>query len=295
MPSAVTSQNPPTVAAVAESVSRRAALGIRMASVADSLRARRRPLRWVTLPMAWMAESIAIGVMHRRDVAAMVRSTYASRPEFYDPRRYQLPHEARMLPRLLEHRDACGLLDAFCGQGREAKLFADAGYHVTAIDELDWMIRRAQRFRVDAGFSAEFFAQDFFTFDPDRSFDIVYTSCWMYSTIQGSDRRREFLDRCKRLCDENGLAVVSYVNQRANSTAGAWLRFIIAKAAAVLTVGNVRSEFGERVYSGLFWHHLSDATVRREVESAGWQITETVAGTGMEPTFLFLVRMPGGQ
>ncbi|PAY20096.1 hypothetical protein CKO51_07525 [Rhodopirellula sp. SM50] len=290
MPATATSHQPTDAESTAATGSWRRTLGTGMNSAAERFRRRPGLAGWFLPAIAFLLEAISIGLMRRRDVADMVAKTYASRPEFYDPDRYQLPHESRMLPTLLKHRSSCRLLDAFCGQGREAKWFADAGYQVTAIDRLDWMIDRAKRYAVEAGFSADFIAEDFDTFDPPETFEVVYTSCWMYSTVQGVDRRREFLKQCDRLCSEDGLAVVSYVNQRASSKAGAWVRFCIAKSVAWLTAGNVRTEFGERIYTGLFWHHLSDATARREVDVAGWQIAEIIAGNGMDPTFLFLSR-----
>ena len=66
------------------------------------------------------------------------------------------------------------------------------------------------------------------------------------------------------------------------------MRFVIARLVALITAGNLRTEFGERIYTGLFWHHLQNRTVQREVNAAGWKIVHTVAGSGMSPTFLFL-------
>lgn len=270
--------------------SRRLASGIWLNDVAARLRNSGGPSGRIGQVVAMVCEAISLGVMRRDEINEMVQRTYASRPNFYDPRRYQLPHEATMLPELTSLRGSCRLLDAFCGQGREAKLFADAGYVVTAIDQLGWMIDRAKDYAVETGFEARFLTADFGSFDPPQPFDVVYTSCWMYSTIQGADRRREFLEHCNRLCTDDGIVVLSYVSRNDGSALGAIARFAIAKSAALFTLGNLATEFGERIYTGLFWHHLSDADVRRETNAAGWRIVRVVEGVGMDPTFLFLQR-----
>lgn len=237
---------------------------------------------------AMCAEAIAVGLMRRSDVEELVTQTYHSRPEFYDPNRYELPYERGMLPTLQSLRPSGRLLDAFCGQGREAKLFAQSDYRVTAVDQLDWMIEAAEQYAALEGFEADFQVDDFDQMVVSRPFDVVYTSCWMYSTVQSRKRRQAFLSQCYRLCDREGIIVISHLGQSGDSVFGTRLRYLIAKLAAILTLGNFATEMGERIYTGLFWHHLDDATVDREIREAGLSVVDRIAGTGMEPTFLFL-------
>ncbi|MCA9140138.1 MAG: class I SAM-dependent methyltransferase [Planctomycetales bacterium] len=259
-----------------------------MNSVAEMLRRRSGIVAVVTAPIAFLLESVSIGLMRPCDIRQMVNRTYASRPDFYHPRRYKLPYEAQLMPHLVRLRDSGRMLDAFCGQGREAELFAAAGYDITAIDTLDWMIEAAIRYQSEIGFPANFQTHSFSSFTPSEPFDIVYTSCWMYSTLQGSAQRREFLGHCRRLCRDDGLAVLSYVSNRSGSKLAASMRFLVVRATAWMTMGNRNSEPGERIYTGLFWHHLDDDSVRRETESAGWSIADAVKGNGMAPTFVIL-------
>ena len=242
--------------------------------------------------MAMVLEAMAVGLMRRSDVEELVAQTYHSRPEFYDPHRYELPYEQGMLPTLTHLKPSGRLLDAFCGQGREAKLFAQAGYRVSAVDQLDWMIEAARQYAALEGFEAEFLVDDFDQMAVSRPFDIVYTSCWMYSTVQSRRGRQAFLAQCYRLCDADGVIVVSHLGQSSGSTEGIWFRYVVAKLTALITLGNLTTEFGERIYTGLFWHHLSDAVVESEVQDAGLCILDRVVGSGMEPTFLFLAPRP---
>ncbi|MEO1614410.1 MAG: methyltransferase domain-containing protein [Planctomycetota bacterium] len=258
--------------------------------MASRLSGRGRVTRLVASPIANTLEAIALGVMHPKDVDQMVCQTYQSRPNFYDPHRYELTYEARLLPVLVEHRPKGKMLDAFCGQGREAKLFAEAGYDVVAIDRLQWMIDAAKRYAKESEFDAKFEAADFARYQPLEPFDITYTSCWMYSTVQGTAARASFLTRLKELTRQDGLAVVSYVSGRSDGRAGVLARWLISRVVGAIAFGNRDIERGERIYTGLFWHHLPDEVAEHEVRQSGWDIVDRVEGEQMEPTFLLLRR-----
>lgn len=248
-----------------------------------------KPLSVPLRPVAVVLEGFSIGILRPADVDRMVAETYESQPRFYDPRRYRLPYEQRLLPELTRLTgDRKRLLDAFCGQGREAELFARHGFDVTAIDRLDWMIDAARRYADEAGFTASFVAADFESFSGPPPFDVVYTSCWMYSTRQTAANRLHFLNRCRDLCARDGLVVISSVSDAGDSRLATVVRFLAARLAAVLTFGNLRTEPGERIYSGLFWHHLSDQTVSQETAAAGLATVCVIPGQQPEPTFRIL-------
>lgn len=256
-----------------------------------------RPVSTVFAPIAKLLfEGVGLGLMTPDDIQQMVVDTYKSRPEFYDPRRYRFRYEERLLPDLkkltAENSEGVRLLDAFCGQGREAEIFANAGFDVTGVDHLDWMINSAREYAAEANFTATFTTSDFAEFRADPPFDVVYTSCWMYSTSQGRQRRVELLQKCMELTSDDGLIVVSSVDASVGSQFVAKVRFALAKFVAALTFGNTATEFGERIYSGLFWHHLADSTVRAEIESVGLKVVTTISGQGIDPRFYILSRNP---
>lgn len=256
----------------------------RVVSVTDRLP---KTLRHCVKPALVIAEAIVLGLLRSADVDQMVSESYEQNQEFYDPRKYRLPHEERMIPVLKQEKPTGHLLDAFCGQGREAHLFAREGYTVSAIDRISWMIERAQHFAVEADFEATFTVAEFDTYCPGRQFDVVYTSCWMYSTVQGRDQRKTFLLRCAELCSDDGVIIVSYIANR-ESYAVAAARFVIARMVGIVTGGNWKTEYGERIYSGLFWHHLRKQTVDEETTLAGLETVSTIEGHGTDPTFLLL-------
>ena len=241
-------------------------------------------------PALLLFEGIALGLMSSQDVDEMVVETYRSHPEFYDPRDYRIAYEERLVPVLKRVSEDRRLLDAFCGQGREAGIFAKAGFNVTGVDHFQWMIDAAKDFAQESGFDANFVASDFYRFTTEPGFDIVYTSCWMYSTCQGKEQRIRLLNKCSELATPSGLIVVSTVDASVGSSFAAVIRFLLAKLTAMVTLGNTRTEFGERIYRKLFWHHLSETTVRREARSCGLKIVEIVDGSGIEPHFYVLAR-----
>lgn len=235
-----------------------------------------------------LAEGLALGVLRRTDVDDLVTATYESHRRYYDPRRYQQPHEAGMLSTLQELAPGPRLLDAFCGQGREAEVFAGGGFDVTGVDRLGWMISAAQEYAAERGFTANFVAADFDALNVNPGFDVVYTSNWMYSTQQGHDRKARFLARCRSLCADGGLIVFSIVQRSRLSSVASCFRFLLARLTAYLTFGNRQTEFGERLYSGLFWHHLSRKQVSRQLQSAGLRLRHVHSGIGVEPAFYFV-------
>jgi 2-polyprenyl-3-methyl-5-hydroxy-6-metoxy-1,4-benzoquinol methylase len=218
----------------------------------------------------------------------MVVETYEQQPEFYNPRQYRLRHEERLLSELTSIASECSLLDAFCGQGREAELFAKNGYDVTAIDRVPWMIEKAEQYARDAGFTARFVTADFNNFETTTPYSVVYTSLWMYSTVQRREQRVAFLNRCRALCESDGLIVISYIRATGKGQLAACLRFLVARVVAFVFRGNRQSEFGERIYMRLFWHHLSETTVLAEVRRAGLHTEKVIPGRDAEPTFLVL-------
>lgn len=243
-------------------------------------------LRTLLTPLSVTAEGLMLGILRPNDMEEMVKRSYLRKPDFYDPKRYQLPHEERLLPSLEELQGTGTLLDAFCGQGREARLFARAGYQVIGIDRMPEMIEGARRYAANEGFQAQFMEADFMSYSSPIAFDIVYTSCWMYSTVQGCRARHQFLQQCRNLCSADGYIVLSYISGKSNGQSR--LRFVIARTTAHLTAGNRDTESGERIENGLFWHHLKEQQVESELAAAGLETVCILPGQDTDPTFRIL-------
>lgn len=223
-------------------------------------------------------EAVSLGLLRPQDVDAVVAQAYASEPDFYDPDNFRPPYaaiEAEVADDLLHRVAGRRLLDAFCGQGREAATFAARGFEVTGIDRVPEVIERARERAAAANLDARFLVADFESWAPTESYDVVFTSAWMYSTFQGRERRARFLERCRTLCAPQGVIVISYKLRTPQEARRYRLRHVVARAAAALTRGNRRVEPGDRLYYHLFWHHFDSMSVDEEIAAAELEVLRT--------------------
>ncbi|MEM7013666.1 MAG: class I SAM-dependent methyltransferase [Verrucomicrobiota bacterium] len=231
-------------------------------------------------------ESIPVGVLGERDLARYVSETYAAAPDFYDPSSYQFDYETEILPLLEEHRTGRQLLDLFCGQGREAAIFARAGYSVTGVDTQRHSIEHARKFSAAAELEIEFVEADLNEWEPEsKDWDVVYTSLWMLSTVPGRDARRAWL---KRFASWGRLLVLSVTPR--NDDHAAKIRFRIAKIWRWLSLNRRTNEFGDRVTKGLFWHDFASGEAAEEIRDAGLNIVASLEINQSAPCHFYLVK-----
>jgi SAM-dependent methyltransferase len=107
------------------------------------------------------------------------------------------------------------LLIPGCGSGYEIKLFADAGYDVTAIDFAPAAVERARKAAGPAlanrVIQGDFFKHDF----APGSFDVIYERTFLCALTP--DRRPEYRDRMARLLKHQGLLVGLFYYQNTES------------------------------------------------------------------------------
>lgn len=239
--------------------------------------------------------AIPIGLLRRDDIVNSVRQAYEEVPDFYHPDTYPIRYEEQLVPMLdkLLDRDKNTerrLLDLYCGHGREAEIFARAGFAVTAVDEQSEVIKRAQAYADKAGFTADFIAADVTDWNPGATtWDVVYTSLWMYSTIPDRVARLAWLRHLSRWVGSGGILVVS-VTPGTNG-AGMSLKYGIARLLATLTFNSRRPERGDRFQSGLFWHDFTDEEIAGELQAAQMQIVDGLKIDGGTPCHFYLLRM----
>ena len=227
-------------------------------------------------------EAINLGLLRPGDIDGVVSRSYAEHADFYKPQDYRPPfadEESALAVDLRKRSTGTRLLDAFCGQGREARTFAEVGFDVTGIDRLPAMIDRARVYAESADFEANFIIADFDTFESETRFHVVYTSTWMFSTVQTVDRRRRFLIKCRDLCEPGGLVVISYKIRPTDQRIRYQMRHFIAKAISYLTFGNRSVEIGDRLYYGLFWHHFEEHALDAELSSLGLSPVQRVVAS----------------
>lgn len=239
-----------------------------------SLQLKRKRLR----VLAVLLRAAALGVLRPVDVDAFVAETYASDADFYHPQTRRDTYEERIVDALHELAPGKRLLDAFCGQGREAAIFSRAGFDVLGIDTLEEMIDGARGYAGRESIPAEFQVAQFDTFEDPKSegFDIVYTSPWMFSTTPTAARRREFLERCKELCKSEGIIVISYEALNTSRIFQNVLLDSTSRLTAIVTFGYRKFQRGDRLgEAGLFWHQFEKKDAIREVEATGLEVVHS--------------------
>lgn len=99
-----------------------------------------------------------------------------------------------------------------CGSGHEIKAFAEAGYHVTAIDFAPFAVDRAKRM-VGPALASHVLLGDFFQYDfPGESFDLIYERAFVSSLTP--ERRPAYRDRMAQLLKYRGLLIGYYFYKR---------------------------------------------------------------------------------
>ena len=263
-------------------------------AVAQHIGVLSRPVEWL-LKLVRAAESaIPIGLLSRHEIEHVVRSAYDEAPDFYDPVTYPIRYEESLVPVLeavMGSVNGRRLLDLYCGHGREAEIFASAGFDVLGVDVRADVIDRARKFAEDAGFEAEFLNADVETWTPSAAaWDIVYTSLWIYSTIPDRAARRAWLERLSGWVVPGGCLVISTTPRGPGVAAS--LRYAIASFLRIISLNPRRPELGDRFHTGLFWHDFTDATLRAEVMEAGLTIVEMLEISGGTPCTFYLLGVP---
>lgn len=236
-----------------------------------------------------VATGLPVGLLRRNEIRRLVHEAYADAPGFYDPAMYPIRYEERLLPLLERHGNGRRLLDLYCGHGREAEIFARAGYAVTAVDAQTEVVARARRYAERAAFEASFVAADVEHWTPPAvDWHVLYTSLWMYSTIPDRAARLAWLARLASWLDDGGLLVLSVTPRPPGR--GAAVRHAIARFTAWLSLNDRRPELGDRFETWLFWHDFTRSEVLEEIDAAGLSLVDELVIGGGTPCSFFILR-----
>ncbi len=227
-------------------------------------------------------EALPVGVLDSDGIRRAVWQAYREAPDFYDPDTYPIRYESRLLPLLERHSQGKRLLDLYCGHGREAAIFARAGYRVLGVDGQRQSVESARAYATREGFEAEFVAGDIDVWEPAARWDVVYTSLWMYSTIPDRLARVRWLRRIAGWTAPDGVLVVS-VTPRAEGARGPAVRHALATAFSRITFNRRRPEIGDRFHTRLFWHDFTGEEAFEEFDAAGLSPAETLEIDGGTP------------
>lgn len=216
-----------------------------------------------------IANAIALGLIDKPSLSRLVEHSYQSNPSYYDPGNYDYTWEEEIIAPLRSQTNGNNLLVAFCGKGRESRIFARHGFTVTGIDREAFMIEDAIKIAQTTGLDSRFLCVDFNEYKTTSPYDVVYTSTWMYTTYLDLQSRLAFLKKCEELRAPDGVTVISYRIRKDNKMDA--LAYLVARTVGLLSFGNRSVTKGDRIENGLFWHYFTEAEIERELQEAGME------------------------
>jgi SAM-dependent methyltransferase len=159
------------------------------------------------------------------------------------------------------------------GGGREAISLAQAGFQVTGVDFVAEMVAKAREYAEAKGLHFSGVVQDFSELQVEESsYDIVWFSTALYSSIPTRKKRVEMLKRVRQALKPEGVLVCQfYWDKNAGSSAKIErLRKIFAR----LTFGNYEYEKGDMFWGGMEFTHgfTSENHLRAEFDEGGFGV-----------------------
>ncbi len=159
------------------------------------------------------------------------------------------------------------------GSGREAIVFAKKGFQVTGLDFVSEMVTSAKKNASERGIEIDGLVQEISELSiPQDSFDVIWISFAMYSSIPGKKRRIRALEKIKSALRPGGYFICQFSILKSS---GFFLRAkeSIRKLISWITWGNLDYEEGDSIWHGSeFLHHFSSKeVVQSEFQKAGFE------------------------
>jgi len=163
------------------------------------------------------------------------------------------------------------------GGGREALVLGKAGFNITGVDFVKELLDKAIENGKEAGIEIKGIHSDIanINVDPD-SFDVIWYSCSIYSSIPGRKKRIKNLKWSGEMLKSDGfIACFFYWNP---SAAGGNLRWKLGKFLSRITFGNTTYEKGDIYKDNLeFLHAFYDKeNLISEFDEAGFQVIDFI-------------------
>ncbi len=163
------------------------------------------------------------------------------------------------------------------GGGREAIFFAKSGFRVTGIDFVKEMVDKSMAHARESNVEIQGVVQDISQLDfPHGSFDVIWFSCSIYSSVPGRKKRIEMLARAKQLLVPEGrVACLFYWNPSVRHGNKRW---VAGKLLSWLTLGNFSCEKGDILKNNQeFLHAFSNQDdLHAEFAEAGFEVLRFV-------------------
>jgi len=163
------------------------------------------------------------------------------------------------------------------GGGREAIVLAKSGFAVTGVDFIREMVERSIANARERGVEILGEVQEISRMDfAPASFDAIWFSCSIYSSVPGKKSRIALLSRAgKSLAPGGRIVCFFYWNPSVNNGK---IRWVAGKALSWITFGNTASERGDVLKNNQeFLHAFSrEEDIRAEFEEAGFDVLRFV-------------------
>lgn len=162
------------------------------------------------------------------------------------------------------------LLILCLGGGREAISFAKKDFEITGVDFVPEMIEKARKNLIERDIDIEYLVQNMSELDvPAETYDLVWLSASMYSCIPTRKRRIAMLKRINKALKSGGyFAFAFHADPSFNPSRKAE---IVKRIFAVLTLGNLSYEKGDRLWGSEFLHNfISDDEIHLEADAGGF-------------------------
>jgi ubiquinone/menaquinone biosynthesis C-methylase UbiE len=159
------------------------------------------------------------------------------------------------------------------GGGREAFYFAEKGFEVTGVDFSEGMVKSALENAQKKGLTISGLVQEISKLEvPDNSYDVVWLSSAMYSSIPTKKRRLMMLKRIRKTLKPGGCFICQFHwdARLKPSQKGEFMRKIVS----FLTLGNFEYEKGDMLWHNLEFIHAfsSEEELRSEFEEGHFHV-----------------------
>lgn len=224
-----------------------------------------------------LLRSLPVVVLHPRDMVEWSRQTYERGARAYAAENVVdaglSDDELALWARVPARRGRVLVLGG--GGGREALWFARQGCQVAAVDFSAQMLEQTRASLERRGFAFAGHVGDIALLEaPPASFDLVWTSMFLYSAVLNRARRVAMLRRIADALAPGGILVVSFVWEPAARSS----RKAVAarKLVAWLTRGNTAYEKGDQMFGTLeFRHTFADENdLRAELDEGGFDLVD---------------------
>lgn len=224
--------------------------------------------------MGGLLQSLAVAVMRPDDLADFGRQRYCREVDGWSTSETLEEGLTEAERSLLDRCPVRGgrMLLLGVGGGREAIPFAQAGFSVTGVDFVPEMVERAKAYATSRGLELEGLVQEISRLGvPAGTFDIVWLSSRMYSSIPTRARREAMLQQIGRALRNDGVCVCLFHWDRRPLHSPGVLR--LHRLLARMTFGLWDYETGDMLWLNREFLHAfsSEDTLRAEFDAAGFR------------------------